>query len=167
MKRHLILALAIAAAGCSAERTPAGASADVSPTAAGTSMPPASKAPAPPVDDVPAADGTTVPARFLGEWAIDAAACTSPGHESQLRIGADRIAFHESSGAIQSVASGDSDLTVVAQLTGEGETREATYRFRLSGDGSTLTDISSGAGMARQRCDQLPAPAARPASPRT
>jgi hypothetical protein len=155
MKRHLIpaLAIAIAAAGCSAERTPADASAAVSPTTADASVPPASETPAPPVDDVPVADGTTVPARFLGEWAIDAAACTSPGHESQLSIGADRIAFHESSGTIQSVASDDADLTVVAQLTGEGETREATYRFRLSGDGNTLTDISSGTGMARQRCD--------------
>lgn len=157
MKRHLIpaLAIAISAAGCSAERTPADATANASPTTAGTSAPPATGngTPAPPVDDVPVADGTTVPARFLGEWAIDAAACTSPGHESQLSIGADRIAFHESSGTIQSVASDDADLTVVAQLTGEGETREATYRFRLSGDGNTLTDISSGMGMARQRCD--------------
>jgi hypothetical protein len=134
MKRHLIAALAIAmaAAGCSAERTPAGASADAPP---------------------PAAGAITVPARFLGEWAIDAAACTSPGHESQLGITADRIAFHESNGTIQSVAGDDSNLTVVARLTGEGETREATYRFRLSADGRTLTDIGSGTGMARQRCD--------------
>ena len=51
---------------------------------------------------------------------------------------------------------------MVAQLTGEGETREATYRFRLSGDGNTLTDIGTGMGMVRRRCDQAPAPAARP-----
>lgn len=157
MERHLILALAIAiaAAGCSAERTPADATANASSTTADTSAPPATVngTPAPPVDDAPAAGGATVPSRFQGEWAIDAAACASPGHESQLRIGADRIAFHESSGAIRSVASGDSDLTVVAQLTGEGETREATYRFRLSGDGNTLTDIGTGMGMVRRRCD--------------
>jgi hypothetical protein len=156
MKRHLIAALAIAmaAAGCSAERTPAGTSADAAPPpAVDTGVRAANEAPALPVDEVPAADAITVPARFVGEWAIDAAACAGPGHESQLRIGADRIAFHESSGAIQSVASGDSDLTVVAQLTGEGETREATYRFRLSGDGNTLTDIGTGMGMVRRRCD--------------
>jgi hypothetical protein len=155
MKRHLIAALAIAmaAAGCSAERTPAGASADAPPPAADTGVRAANEAPAPPVNDVPAADATTVPARFVGEWAIDAAACTSPGHESQLGITTDRIAFHESSGTIQSVAGDDSNLTLVARLTGEGETREATYRFRLSADGRTLTDIGSGTGMARQRCD--------------
>ena len=155
MKRHLIatLAIAMAATGCSAERTPAGTSADAPPPAADTGVRAANEAPAPPVDDVPAADATTVPARFVGEWAIDAAACTSPGHESQLGIATDRIAFHESSGTIQSVAGDDSNLTVVARLTGEGETREATYRFRLSADGRTLTDIGSGTGMARQRCD--------------
>ena len=155
MKRHLIpaLAIAIAATGCSAERTPAGTSADAPPPAADPGVRAANEAPAPPVDDVPAAHATTVPARFLGEWAIDAAACTRPGHESQLSIAADRIAFHESSGTIQSVAGDDSDLTVVARLTGEGETREATYRFRLSADGRTLTDIGSGTGMTRRRCD--------------
>ena len=155
MKRHLIatLAIAMAATGCSAERTPAGTSADAPPPAADTGVRAANEAPAPPVDDVPAAHATTVPARFVGEWAIDAAACTSPGHESQLGIATDRIAFHESSGTIQSVAGDDSNLTVVARLTGEGETREATYRFRLSADGRTLTDIGSGTGMARQRCD--------------
>lgn len=155
MKRHLIatLAIAMAATGCSAERTPAGTSADAPPPAADTGVRAANEAPAPPVNDVPAADATTVPARFVGEWAIDAAACTSPGHESQLGIAADRIAFHESSGTIQSVAGDDSNLTLVARLTGEGETREATYRFRLSADGRTLTDIGSGTGMTRQRCD--------------
>jgi hypothetical protein len=156
MKRHLIAALAsaMAAAGCSAERTPAGTSADAAPPpAVDTGVRAANEAPALPVDEVPAADAITVPARFVGEWAIDAAACTSPGHESQLGIATDRIAFHESSGTIQSVAGDDSNLTVVARLTGEGETREATYRFRLSADGRTLTDIGSGTGMARQRCD--------------
>jgi hypothetical protein len=139
MKRHLIpaLAIAIAATGCSAERTPAGTSADAPPPAADPGVRAANEAPAPPVDDVPAAHATTV----------------RPGHESQLSIAADRIAFHESSGTIQSVAGDDSDLTVVARLTGEGETREATYRFRLSADGRTLTDIGSGTGMTRRRCD--------------
>jgi hypothetical protein len=152
MKRHpALLALAIAVAGCSAPRPPAEAAADTSP--AGTDTPAtASPEPTPAVGDTPA-NGNTVPSGFQGEWAADAAACTSPGHETQLRIDADRIAFHESSGAIESVAGGNPDLTIVARLTGEGETREATYRFRLSSDGNTLTDIGSGTGMVRQRCD--------------
>ena len=153
MKRQLILALAIFALdGCSAPRAPAGAAADA-PANADTDMSTATEpAPAPTADDTQPAIDTVVPAAFLGEWAADAAACARPGDESRLRIDADRIAFHESSGAIVSVAGDAADLTLVAQLTGEGETREATYRFRLS-DGDTLTDTSSGTGMVRQRCD--------------
>jgi hypothetical protein len=154
MKRQLILALAIfALAGCSAPRAPAGAAADA-PANADTDISTATEpAPAPTPDDTQPAIDTVVPAAFLGEWAADAAACARPGDESRLRIDADRIAFHESSGAIVSVAGDAADLTLVAQLTGEGETREATYRFRLSGDGNTLTDTSSGRpGMVRQRC---------------
>jgi hypothetical protein len=157
MKRQLILAMAIlVVAGCSAPRAPTDAAADASPPNTATDAP-TTTTPAPAAaaarDTTPATDRSKVPARFVGEWAIDAAACTSPGHESQLGIATDRIAFHESSGTIQSVAGDDSNLTVVARLTGEGETREATYRFRLSADGRTLTDIGSGTGMARQRCD--------------
>jgi hypothetical protein len=155
MNRHLIPCLAIIViAGCSAPRAPTEAAADASSPTTRTEAPATtSPAPAPASDDTPATDGNTVPVRFQGEWAADAAACTSPGHASQPRIDADRIAFHESSGAIQSVANDDPDLTIVARLTGEGETREATYRFRLSADGSTLTDTSSGMGMVRRRCD--------------
>ena len=155
MKRQLILALVILSiAGCSAPRAPAGAAADA-PANADTDMSSATEpAPAPTADDTQPAIDTVVPAAFLGEWATDAAACARPGDESRLRIDADRIAFHESSGAIVSVAGDAAGLTIVAQLTGEGETREATYRFRLSGDGNTLTDTTSGGlGMVRQRCD--------------
>lgn len=154
--KHLVLALAIAAAaGCTAERAPTDDAA----------TPPSAEAPTPPADDTapPSADDTpdtpppadtsaTVPATFQGSWAAGAAACTTAGHESHLPLGADRLQFHASSGTIRSVASGATDLTIVAVLTGEGEAREATYRFRLSDDGKTLTDMSSGPGMVRQRC---------------
>ena len=66
-------------------------------------------------------------------------------------IAADTIRFYESSGPVQSASVDDNELTVVVRLTGEGETRDATYRFRLSADGRTLTDADS--GLARQRCD--------------
>ena len=157
MKRQLILALAIITAGCNVPPAPPApaetATNAPSPTVAQDASVAMHPAPAPAVDDTPAANDTTVPIRFRGDWAADAAACASLGHESQLRIDADRIAFHESSGEILSVAGDDSALTIVARLTGEGETREATYRFRLSGDGHMLTDIGSGAGMVRQRCE--------------
>jgi hypothetical protein len=155
MKRHtkaVLLALAIAAAaGCNADHT--APSADVSPPPQASEPAPNQSTPPPPADNPsppPAEDTATVPTRFQGNWATDAAACAMAGHESRLTLGADRIQFHESSGAITSVASGGNDLTVTAQLSGEGETREATYRFRLSDDGNTLTDV--GGGMARQRC---------------
>ena len=157
MKRQLILAMAIlVVAGCSAPRAPTDAAADASPPNNATDAP-TTTTPAPAAaaarDTTPATDRSKVPARFQGEWATNAAACASPGHESHLRIDADRIAFHESSGPILSFAGDDSDFTIVAQLTGEGETRKATYRFRLSADGNTLTDTRSGTGMVRQRCD--------------
>ena len=152
--RQLLLALAIAAgAGCSADSAPGGdasapasvAGAAATPAATPPSTPDAPPAPAP--DQV-----ATVPTRFQGKWALDAAACAFAAHESHLSIGADRIQFHESGGTVTSVSQNGSELTVVARLSGEGETREASYRFRLSEDGNTLTDLSSGAAMVRHRC---------------
>ncbi len=151
---YLLLAFAItAASGCNADRAPANDAAAPPPQASEPAAPPADTTPPPTDTPSPPSDGddtATVPSRFRGNWATDAAACAVAGHESRLAIGADTIQFHESSGAITSVASGGNDLTVTAQLSGEGETREATYRFRLSDDGNTLTDI--GGGMARHRC---------------
>lgn len=149
----VLLAFAIVAAGCNAERAPTSdapappqASEPAAPSADTTPPPSGTPDPSPP----PPAQTATIPARFQGNWASDAAACAVAGHESRLSVGPDRIEFHESSGTITSVASGDDDLTVTAQLTGEGQTREATYRFRLSNDGNTLTD--SEGGMVRHRC---------------
>ena len=150
---YLLLAFAIAtASGCNADRPPTEDGATPPPQAGEPATPPIDTTPTPtPTPTPPPADDTaTVPARFHGNWASDAAACKVAGHESRLTIAADRIQFHESSGAVTSVASGGNDLTVTAQLSGEGETREATYRFRLSADGNTLTD--AGGGMVRHRC---------------
>ena len=101
-------------------------------------------------DGLPSADAD-IPMRFQGRFAADTAACDASGHASQLEIDADAIAFHESSGPVTGVASGPSDITITAELTGEGETREATYRFRLSDDGDMLTDLEG--GMERVRCE--------------
>lgn len=155
--RSLILSLALATAfpaltACrndTAPEEPAAAEAP-SPTPQAGSPDPA----APPADttSVPPAPspGNTVPARFQGHYASDAAACADPAHESRLAITADSIAFHESSGPITKVASGENEISLTARLTGEGATREASYSFRLSGDGNTLTDV--GNAMVRHRC---------------
>lgn len=163
MKR-LLLALAITAlVGCNDATPPSDAAPPATPPVA--DAPPADAAPptpdngdtaVPPVvddDDDDADDDVagTIPARFRGEWNTDAAACGSGSNESRLVIAADTIRFYESSGPVQSASVDDNELTVVARLTGEGETRDATYRFRLSADGRTLTDADS--GLARQRCD--------------
>ena len=161
----LSLALAIAAlAGCNDATTPADAPSATPPVA---DAPPADAAPPPPgngdtgippVDD----DGdneddsgddavATIPASFQGEWNTDAAACGSGSNESRLVISADTMRFYESSGPVQSASVDDNELTVVVRLTGDGETRDATYRFRLSADGTTLTDADS--ALARQRCE--------------
>ena len=127
--------------------------------------PPADAAPPPPdngdagmppvdddLDDDDADDDAvaTIPPRFQGEWNTDAAACGSGSNESRL-ISADTMRFYESSGPVQSASVDGNELTAVVRLTGEGETRDATYRFRLSADGSTLTDADS--ALARQRCE--------------
>lgn len=147
MRIHAIALGALLAAGCSAPDNDAGTSPSVAehparepPTQPGS--PPAS------LDDE---DTNIVPRRFQGEYAADTPACTTPAHESRLTIGKWRIKFHESSGAIIAVEDdGDGDITITTELTGEGETRQATHHFNLSDDGQTLTDTDS--GMTRRRC---------------
>ncbi|QSX77846.1 hypothetical protein [Agrilutibacter solisilvae] len=110
--------------------------------------PPAAPPPAPAPTPMPPVEAA-LPARFQGTWAIDTAACAVPGHESRLVLSGDRVKFHESEGAIRSVAVNGDDVTLVAMLTGEGQTREASYRFSLSGD-ATLVDRDG--GLVRTRC---------------
>ena len=155
--RTTVLALVLVlAAGCSAERPADDKAASPTPTPDAPAPDPAT----PPSTDTPSpGDGTpppdtgnnTVASRFQGRYAADAAACANPAHETRLTIEASRIAFHESNGPITRVAQGDNEVSITTQLSGEGETREATYSFRLSGDGNTLTDV--GNGIARQRCN--------------
>lgn len=134
-------ALAIAAmlAGCGVE-TPA-----PTPPASGGNVAP--EAPGNPAgtESQPAA----VPEEYRGNWAADADACTTPGAVSRLQIQGSRIRFHESEGPVVSLVERGRRLTVLARLTGEGETRDASYTFTLSADGETLTDRH---GFARQRC---------------
>ena len=141
MRLPTIVLGALLAAGCTIQNDTGDSRA--APAATGASTPDATGSTTGP-------KRTTVPAQFQGEYATDTRACNSPAHESRLTIGAWRIRFHESSGAIVAVESGRNALTITAELSGEGETREATYRFNLSDDGQILTDRDS--GMKRQRC---------------
>ena len=148
--KPLILAIALTAiVGC----TP---TADPQPPANAAPEPAAPKAPSPaPEPQTPAAaENAKVPERFQSEWNSTPADCDTANNPSRLQIGADDIRFHESSGTITSVTvSDESDITLVADMTGEGEVFQSTHTFRLSDDGDTLTDTSSGTGMVRHRCD--------------
>ena len=109
------------------------------------------------IDDGDAGEGpanggvAVIPQPYRGEWNSDPAACGTGNSDSRLVVGEDSLRFHESSGPVQSARMDGNELVVVVRLTGEGETRDATYRVRLSADGNTLTD--AGSGLARQRCD--------------
>lgn len=138
--------------GCNADRTPTSATGKA-PTVASTLA--AGASPAAPVvsPDGPGPDSNdTVPAQFRGRWAADATACRKPADESQLELQPHQAAFFEGSGPIKSVVVDGDVITLVAELSAEGETDETTYAFRLSDNGSTLTDISTGPGMVRHRC---------------
>lgn len=113
----------------------------------------AAAAPPPrPAVAAPGAPGEArVPARFHGHYAVDDAACTSPGAESRLVLRADRIEFHESAGPVRSASAEGNMLTLVVELTGEGGAREAAYQFGLAEDGGSLHDLAN--GLARRRCD--------------
>lgn len=157
--RNIILGLAIAGAvlaltACRDDAPsdePTAAASDTASSAPGPgtpdlASPPADETPAPPAPS----PANTVPPRFQGSYASDAAACADPAHESRLAITAESIQFHESSGPITKVSSGENEISLTARLTGEGETREASYSYRLADDGGTLTDV--GSGMVRHRC---------------
>lgn len=90
-----------------------------------------------------------IPGPYLGRYAADPVACGTPGDPSRLEITADTIRFHESNGPVLAVAAAGDGIAIATRLTGEGETRGATYRFALR-DG-VLTDLDG--GMERVRCD--------------
>jgi hypothetical protein len=101
----------------------------------------------------PSDDTVGVPARFQGEWNRNLADCGTARNDSTLRLGADRIAFHESAGQIASaIVTDQTDLAITARMQGEGEAWTATYRFRLSDARTTLTDVTTPEGMVRYRC---------------
>lgn len=105
----------------------------------------------PPAPANPNAEPGVVPAALQGEWNQDLTACGTGMHDSRLEITADEIRFYESGGPVKSVSEWEpGQFTVLADLSGEGEMREATYNYRLSPDGKTLTDLNG--NLQRSRC---------------
>lgn len=82
-----------------------------------------------------------VPAAFLGEWNMRREACGGHLNDSRLVISARGLELHESSGEVVSTAVEGDTLTVKAKMSGEGETWDETYRFRISEDGRVLLQL--------------------------
>ncbi|MGH8085104.1 MAG: hypothetical protein ACREPV_07490 [Lysobacter sp.] len=149
MRIHMIVLGVLLAAGCTAQDS--STATDTPPAADSPATAPTPVTPPQPEPTPEPPTANTVPEQFQGDYAAGIAACTSPGHVTELTIGASRIEFHESTGDITAVDSSGNDIDITAQLTGEGETRGATYSFSLSDDQQTLTDTVN--GLTRQRCD--------------
>ena len=110
------------------------------------------------------AQNEQMPQQFRGSWAGRRAQC-GRASESSLTVYADRVIFYESEGPIRGVKRiGDREVEVEAELSGEGEVRRETLRFRLSNNGRTLTVLRTEppySGFARIRCGQAAHPPTR------
>jgi hypothetical protein len=95
-----------------------------------------------------------IPARFHGRWTLDLDDCGDFQSDGRLVITSRELAFHESRGTVISVSSEGDALTVSAEMSGEGETWEETYSFRLSPDRQALLQPVSDddEGVRRLRC---------------
>ncbi len=112
--------------------------------AAGTAVP----SPAPPTGDIPAA--------FQGVYDSDREGCGRPS-EYRLTVAARELRFHESIGAVRSVAVDGPDLIrVTADYQGEGESWTNVRTLRLADGGATLTITGEGISLTRVRCPALP-----------
>lgn len=154
--KHLSLLCLLGALGACGDGTapaPAPAAAPV-PVPIPVPAPAPTPAPGPsPAASAPSTASSRIPAAFHGEWNASLPACGSGADDSRLRIEAGRVRFHESAGEVTSVtAHSDREITVVARLTGEGQSWDHTRRWRLSSDGATLEDVTDGSGPVRHRC---------------
>ena len=133
----------------SAERAPVSAPAQDGP------MPPAGDA-GDGADAPTGAPGTTIPARWHGDWAADEAGCREPdAHIEGLTVSADELRFHESIAVPRRVDTLDADsIRVESDYEGEGQQWTATQVMRLSnGDATLQVDGPDGASMTRIRCE--------------
>lgn len=134
---------------CADSAPPAAEPTDATPPAATPGPQPAN--PPAPARETPPAAQQDVPARFRGRYAGDATACTQPGHETALTLQARRIEFHESAGDVVAARADGDEIAIDASLSGEGDTWQRTYRFRLESDDTALRDAEG--GLRRVRCE--------------
>jgi len=94
----------------------------------------------------------SVPRAFQGEWNMRAADCGTSLNDSVLRLRAHHVNYFESAGPVRAAVARGRELALIAELSGEGETRLHVAQFRLSRDGRTLTDVGSTPPLLRYRC---------------
>ncbi len=105
-----------------------------------------------------------IPTRFRGEWNEKQENCGTGIDHARFRIEADRISYYESGGAVvAAVTRGESELAVIADMSGEGLDWLGLMHFRLSEDGACLTELTASdaatgrqAGLVRCRCPSSP-----------
>lgn len=151
MRIPTIALAALLTAGCAApdDGTPAADTPAASTPAPAPAPSPGSLPGTEPAPDSGTPASTTIPAAFQGTWAASAEACS--GDVTHLVVQASRIEFYESVGEVLTVRTVAGDgIEVNLRLSGEGDTWEETYGFRVSDDGQTLTD--TGSGLVRVRC---------------
>lgn len=79
--------------------------------------------------------------------------CTSGG-ESTLMIGERTVDFYESRGRVLSIATeGDTELGLLVEATGEGQTWLTAIKFMLSEDHQTLWFVVGNQRIERTRCE--------------
>ena len=109
-------------------------------------------APAPAVTAQTVPGGASLaPTAFQGEWNADLSACGAGASETKLIITGRDLRFYESRQTIVSASqSSESDISLQTMAVGEGQVWTDSFRFRLSADGGSLTDVAS--GLVRRRC---------------
>ncbi len=111
----------------------------------GTPAPPPGERAAPAAVD-------TIPARFVGRWNRDAAACARPAASIEgVKVSPDELWFHESVGKVQRVEplAGDR-IRITAAYDGEGERWTSMQTLAVEGDRLTIT--TDGRPFTRMRC---------------
>lgn len=93
-----------------------------------------------------AAPAASIPQRFQGRYALDEAACSTPGHASALGIAGGSVLLPQARAMAQQVEVDGAALSVQVVLDG----RRRTLRYALSDGDRVLTEPD--AGMRRERC---------------
>lgn len=110
--------------------------------------------PSPRGPEHPHSYSNSIPAPYHGVYDLSLEACARPSIE-QLTVSARELRFHESVGAVRSVAYGGSGaIAVEADYEGEGQRWRNLRILKLSDNDSRLTVQGNGDRLDRVRCPQ-------------